>query len=114
MEVTAPDQIGERLLCSVLMAALVLPVVADAGGFWKRAARPTDVEISVEIRTPAEIDSVRESYGHSGRRNHDRHAFTVLTRSRSTGAWRCRVYVSEETNKIMEHELRHCDGWIHE
>lgn len=93
---------------------LLICCQARAGAFWRRVAEPENVTIQVQRVLPADVDAARREFG--GGRHSDQHsAFTVLLRDRITGAWRCLVYLEADApQRVLDHELKHCEGWAHE
>lgn len=67
-----------------------------AGVFWVKVADPVDVRIEITV------DKSMRGQGHA-----------VLSRVKSTGEWVCRIRVKKQTPRVMRHELKHCEGYVH-
>ena len=84
---------------------------------WERAAVADDVAITVHV---VGVDELRRLTGSNpfamptARQSH-RKGLAKLYRNTASGAWTCHVYVLEDaTEQTLEHELRHCHGWVHQ
>jgi len=74
---------------------------------WVHATDVPAVEVHFHKATAAEMAAV------TGSRFRELGAF-VLKRD-STGRWTCEVYLEAlSDNETRRHELRHCNGWVHE
>ncbi len=98
-------------LSSCALAVLVaVPAHAET---WTRAAVAEEVEIIVRVLTVEELvrkmDATREL---RNLRKEHHNGYAVL--GTKAGAWRCYVYVTANaTDATLEHERRHCHGWVH-
>lgn len=107
-----------------LIALALLAGSAHAGdGYqWSRVAKVESVSVSVAQVTELELAALRSKYEHSIDRSalgrvvpKHRYGFALLFRDKDTGAFRCEVYVSNTNDaETLEHELRHCNGWVHQ
>jgi hypothetical protein len=115
--------IDNRLPLLIGLAALLfvlLTAPAHASEQWTRAAVVDAVAVTVTEVTEAELAQLRAKH----ERSHDRSAlgrvvpmhrygFAILHRNKYTGAFRCEVYIASLDPETLEHELRHCNGWVH-
>lgn len=112
MDERLPLLIGLACLLFVLLAA-----PAHAGERWTRSAVVSDVAVTVTVVTLEELArlSPRELGGPARLANpRPVHGFAKLYRNTETGAFRCDVFVPEHAPaETLEHELRHCHGWVH-
>lgn len=108
--------------CRGLAAGLVLLLIVLASSAraapsltWRHAI---DVPaVSVELREVTRLELLELL------RKHDRReslvpsktlGFSLLIRNAHTGAYRCELYVLQlEDIATIEHETRHCNGWVH-
>lgn len=118
--------IDERLPLLIALACLVfLVLVAPAHAAyplkWQRVAEVNEVAVTVKAVTVAELAALqlehargidRSALGRTVPKHRD--GFAILYRDTTTGAYRCEVFVRDESDaKTLEHELRHCHGWVH-
>lgn len=99
--------------CAVLLLLAFVAMPASAARFWQRVAEPVDTRVILIESSADELAALRAQYGNMGGRSDTRNAFTLLTRNRDTGEWVCRIYLTKSTPKVLAHEMRHCEGWIH-
>lgn len=100
---------GLAIGLAVLVVALASSAHAET---WRRAVAADDVAITVHVLT---IEELKRKSG--TRTNRDLHAsaygWSVLYRT-PAGELRCNVYVTADaTEATLEHERRHCHGWVH-
>jgi hypothetical protein len=110
-----------RVMVAVLALAIAIlaNVRATAEERWRRVAVVEDVAVTVVEVSELKLASLQHmtdarSLIDKGARA-SRHGFSELRRNVSTGAYRCTVYVTAATNtpEVLEHETRHCHGWVH-
>lgn len=98
-----------------LAVALLANVRANAAEHWRREVLAEDVAITVHVVSSEELLRMMHTVRWDSRTiatNHKGHA--RLYRNRETGAWTCHVYVNvDATEETLEHERRHCHGWVH-
>lgn len=113
--------------CRLLTLALALVVLAltstaRANGYtgeptWRRVVVADEVTITTHVVSINELVEMQ-----TGRRvdvrnvRHTQHrGFAKLYRNTESGAWTCHVYVTANASAdTLEHETRHCHGWVHE
>lgn len=96
---------------------------ASDGYQWERKVTAEDVAVTVAVVSELELAALRAKYERQpidrsalGRviPKH-RYGFAMLYRDKTTGAFRCEVYLRDADDAAtLEHELRHCHGWAHE
>lgn len=103
-----------------LTVAVLVNVRAHAAEQWTQVATVEEVAIRVSQVTEAELARLRAKHEPSDRSAlgrvvpMHRYGFALLMRDRSTGAYRCEVYVIDAgDSQTLEHETRHCHGWVH-
>lgn len=101
--------VGLAFALLVLLALIVNTARADdspTGDRWRRVAEVTEVTINVHVLSPTML-----AYRFRGA---ELHGHAILLRNRETGAYTCNVYVTPEASpETLEHERRHCYGWVH-
>lgn len=83
---------------------------------WERVAIVEEVAITVHTVSVEELANLTHTKQWDMRnvRQTHRHGLAKLYRNRATGAWTCHVYVTRDvTEATLEHERRHCRGWVH-
>lgn len=113
-----PLLIGLACLVFMLLAA---PAHAAYPLKWQRVAEVDAVAVAVKAVTAAELAALqlehargidRSALGRTVPKHRD--GFAILYRDTTTGAYRCEVFVRDpEDATTLEHELRHCNGWVH-
>ncbi len=80
---------------------------------WTRAVVADEVAVSVNVVTIQEINRKTGVVADMHDLHESRHGFAVLYRAHS-GELKCNVFVTKDaTDATLEHELRHCHGWVH-
>lgn len=117
----------ERVLrIAVAALALAVAILANVRAYaepteerlrWERVAVVESVAITVHVVGVDELARMQGKPWQNYRdlRKSHRHGFARLYRNAATGAYTCAVYVTRETNTpaALEHETRHCNGWVH-
>ncbi len=104
---------------AVLLAIVITqPAVADRTYSWKRAHDISDVTITVKVASSDDdMRRLRAQFGNVPVDNVIRtelKGFAVLWRSKDDGLYRCTIYVAKgDDTQTIEHETRHCHGWVH-
>lgn len=113
------DGFCRGLAAGLLVLALVLAGSAHAEQ-WQRAVIVDSPAITVTVATRGEIARLRASHPmlkHSAAelaKVRWLYGFSILYRDKLTGAYRCDLYVSSlEDVATIEHETKHCNGWVH-
>jgi hypothetical protein len=100
-----------------LAVAVLLNVRAHAAEHWTRVAEVTDVAITVETVSTlrlARLQGATDYHSMIDKGSREaRHGYAVLSRNRVTGAYSCVIYVVRADASTLEHETRHCHGWVH-
>ena len=115
-----------RLLAVALVASLWLACISTAAAAENsRAGRYEWVQVAI-IDGPLVVDThylARSTFNSVLRANgfrapyRETHGFAILRRITSNGMvrYQCDVYLAPEADsRVLEHELRHCDGWDHQ
>jgi hypothetical protein len=116
--------IDERLPLLIGLACLLFVLLATTTAHaseWTRVAEVDAVAVTITEVTAAELRAIQAKHA---RPSSDRSAlgrtvpmhrygFAILHRNKDTGAYRCEVYIASLDPETLEHELRHCDGWVH-
>lgn len=78
---------------------------------WTRAVEVDEPAVTIHTVDRATFTRTMREYGHKPRLGSV--GFSVL--GKLEGAWTCYVYVLDHRDReTIEHELRHCHGWVHE
>lgn len=87
---------------------------------WRRVAVADEVAITVQVVSAVKLASLMHiadahAFIDKGGRM-SRHGYAELRRNVVTGAYVCTVYVTAENSsaETLEHESRHCHGWVHQ
>ena len=93
---------------------------AEPGIHWVRVATPV-VPYAIEVHevTRGQLAKIKREYDQyqfqqaSLLRRATEDGFAIL--SHINDVWRCRIYVLDRDNvALMQHELKHCEGYTHE
>jgi hypothetical protein len=104
----------------VTAAVLVAAVagVAQADDYeWRRAVDVEYVEMTAAQVSTSYMRKMREKYGHPNYPAAEawRGAGLALLWKREDGVYVCNIYVLDiEDRRVLEHEIRHCHGWVHD
>jgi hypothetical protein len=105
------------LAAGLALLVLVLANTAHAAPSltWRRALEVR--EVSIEVREVTRLELLALLDKHSPRESLSPPktvGFSLLMRNQRTGAYRCEVYVIDAgDSQTLEHETRHCHGWVH-
>lgn len=104
------------------LALLTLALTARANSYtgeptWRRVVVADEVTITthvVSLDELIEMQTPRQRDMRNVRMTHHR-GLAKLYRNTATGEWTCHVYVTASaSSSTLEHETRHCHGWVHE
>ncbi len=107
----------------LIVAVLAVAARCSAAEQWSRVAVVDEVAVSVSEVTETELKALRHKYEERvidrsalGRViPQHRYGFALLLRDKETGAYRCEIYVKDSADaETLEHEQRHCHGWVHQ
>lgn len=82
---------------------------------WRHVYEVPDVAITVERKTDAAMRSIHKEL--IGPLPYDGTLLAGLANLRKykDGTWKCTIWLARWANKSdMDHEVRHCYGWIHQ
>lgn len=101
---------------SWLYLLFILAVLALAGKCshaetrWHRVATVEAVAVTVhELREHELLELVGARLFQAERLR----GYSQLRRNRETGAYTCDIYLTSSAREVLEHELKHCNGWTH-
>ena len=108
--------------CGGLAAGLVALAILFASAThaapslnWRRAVEVQ--EVAIEVRQVARLELLELLRKHDPRESlvpSKTVGFSLLKYAPSSGTYRCELYVlSLEDARTIEHETRHCHGWVH-
>lgn len=98
-----------------LFVLLSVALTTEAASFrWKRAVEVEDVEINLNVVSPSELQRVQRDYANVHRNDFSTKGFSILYRNTETGGFRCEIFVTNAAKEYVEHETRHCYGWVHQ
>ena len=103
---------------SWLYVVFILAVLALAGHCsaetWTRKVVADEVAITVHVLTIEELNRKSSGLVTMGQTRAAKHGYAVLYRAKD-GTLKCNVYVTADmTEETLEHERRHCHGWVHQ
>lgn len=107
----------------LIVAALLVVARCSAAEQWSRVALADEVAVTVSQVTELELKALRHKYEERGIDRsalgrvfpQHRYGFALLFRDKETRAFRCEVYVHDTADAVtLEHELKHCHGWVHQ
>jgi len=111
------DHVSMWIAIATLVLLMMIAGTAEAQYDWRRVVDVPAVDIEIRKASAAEILAERRKHsGPNWHRDVGRDGgYAVLYRNKTTGGFRCVIWVKPPvTGTVLEHERRHCRGWVHD